>query len=201
MRLEPHSLAIGSRLTLAWIRQVLDGLRRRTVVAGRGLRARYTPNGTILEVDAVKEAAKTAGMPDDGISINIREADAEAQVPRARQIKDFFEPPAETDTLADMLDVDVDSGSISATAAAGGILLLARRETEDGPELVYLPVGDAAPPELGGGDPDDPCNNHPGGTENVPVGAPPAGVPVFGGGGGSSGGVAADDPTRVPACH
>ncbi len=201
MRLEPHSLTVGSRLSLTWVRQVWDGLRRRTVVAGRGLRARYTPNGTIVELTGSTVASRAAETPDDGVSINIREADAEAQVPRARQIKDFFAPTAETDTLADMLDVDADSGDVRAAAAADGVLLLARRVSDDGASLVYLPIGDPPMPELGNANPNDPCNNHPGGTENVPVGAPPAGVPVWTGGGGSSGGVAADDPTRVPSCH
>lgn len=200
MRLEPHSLAIGSRLTLAWIRQVWEGLRRRTVIAGRGLRATYTPNGTILEAVASKGGAASAETPDDGISINIREADAETGVPRARQLKDFAIPPDSDLILTELLSVNLTSGRLEATASSNGVRFVARVDSDDGVRLVYLPIktGDTGDADLNTGL--GPCDNHPGGTESVPVNGAPVGVPAYGSAA-SSGGVPAVDPDSVPACN
>lgn len=63
MKSLPTAPAPGTPVSSSLIRELIDAIRARTLLRGRGYRTRETPNGTFLDIDTAKAAKPVAKIP------------------------------------------------------------------------------------------------------------------------------------------
>ena len=63
MKSLPTAPAPGTPVSSSLIRELIDAIKARTILRGRGYRTRETPNGTFLDIDTVKAPKSVAKIP------------------------------------------------------------------------------------------------------------------------------------------
>lgn len=63
MKSLPTAPAPGTPVSSSLIRELIDAIKARTILRGRGYRTRETPNGTFLDIDTAKASKSVAKIP------------------------------------------------------------------------------------------------------------------------------------------
>lgn len=63
MKSLPTAPAPGTPVSSSLIRELIDAIKARTILRGRGYRTRETPNGIFLDIDTAKAAKSVAKIP------------------------------------------------------------------------------------------------------------------------------------------